>query len=128
MDEAERLCDRVAIVDHGRVIALGTPRDLIAQTGAEHVVHFSIAGDALAADPLAADRLDPAALPTLDGVLAARRTATGYELHVSAVHRAIPALLGALEQRGIGLTELRTHSPTLEDVFVGLTGRELRDE
>jgi ABC-2 type transport system ATP-binding protein len=123
MDEAERLCDRVAIVDHGRVIALGTPRELIAQTGAEHVVHFSIVGDTLAADPL-----DPTALATLDGVLAARRTATGYELHVSAVHRAIPALLGALEQRGIGLTELRTHSPTLEDVFVGLTGRELRDE
>jgi ABC-2 type transport system ATP-binding protein len=118
MDEAERLCDRVAIVDHGRVIALGTPRALIEQTGAEHVVHFSAAGGEIALDELRA----------VPGVLAARRTEAGYELHAAAVHEVIPALLAEVARRGLALTELRTHSPTLEDVFVALTGRELRDE
>ena len=119
MEEAERLCDRVAIVDHGRVIALGTPRELIEQTGAEHVVHFSAAGGDLDPERLRHD---------VPGVLAARRTDTGYELHVAAVHEAIPALLALVAGHGLALTELRTHSPTLEDVFVSLTGRELRDE
>jgi ABC-2 type transport system ATP-binding protein len=117
MDEAERLCDRVAIVDHGRVIATGTPRELIARTGAEHIVHCSVSGGALAVEELR----------RLPGVLAARATETGYEMQVSAVHAVIPALLAAVQARGLDLTELRTHSPTLEDVFVALTGRELRD-
>ena len=117
MDEAERLCDRVAIVDHGQVIALGTPRALVAGTGAEHVVHFSVAGGALAVDEL---RGAP-------GVLAARAVEHGYELHTAAAHEVLPPLLGDLARRGLALTELRTHSPTLEDVFVSLTGRELRD-
>ena len=117
LDEAERLCDRVAIVDHGRVIATGTPRELIARTGAEHIVHCSVAGGALSVEELR----------RLPGVLAARATETGYEMQVSAVHAVIPALLAAVQARGLDLTELRTHSPTLEDVFVALTGRELRD-
>jgi ABC-2 type transport system ATP-binding protein len=117
MDEAERLCDRVAIVDHGRVIATGTPRELIARTGAEHIVHCSVAGGALSVEELR----------RLPGVLAARTTESGYELQVAAVHAVIPALLAAVQARGLDLTELRTHSPTLEDVFVALTGRELRD-
>ena len=117
MDEAERLCDRVAIVDHGQVIALGTPRALVAGTGAEHVVHFSGAGGALAVDELRA----------APGVLAARAVEHGYELHTAAAHEVLPPLLGDLARRGLALTELRTHSPTLEDVFVSLTGRELRD-
>jgi ABC-2 type transport system ATP-binding protein len=117
MDEAERLCDRVAIVDHGRVIATGTPRELIARTGAEHIVHCSVAGGTLSVEELR----------RLPGVLAARTTESGYELQVAAVHAVIPALLAAVQARGLDLTELRTHSPTLEDVFVALTGRELRD-
>jgi ABC-2 type transport system ATP-binding protein len=119
MDEAERLCDRVAIVDHGRVIALGTPRELIASLGAEHVLEFAVGVGV---------PLDPAALRTVEGVLAADAANGSIRLQVAELHRAMPALLGELRRRGAQLTELRTHSPTLEDVFVSLTGRRLRDE
>ena len=123
MDEAERLCDRVAIVDHGRVIALGTPRELIASVGAEHVVAFAMTGGA----PFLADEL--LALP---GVRSAREVAPSgegdaWELGVVAAHDAVPRLLDAVARRGGTLSELRTHLPTLEDVFVSLTGRGLRD-
>jgi ABC-2 type transport system ATP-binding protein len=119
MDEADRLCDRVAIVDHGRVIALGTPRELIASLGAEHVLEFAV-GDGVP--------LDPASLRAVDGVLAAAADDGGIRLQVAELHRAMPALLGELRRQGAQLTELRTHSPTLEDVFVSLTGRRLRDD
>ena len=119
MDEAERLCDRVAIVDHGRVIALGSPRELIASLGAEHVLEFAV-DDGV--------RLDRAGLDGVDGVLAADTSDGTIRLQVVELHRAMPALLGELRRQGAQLTELRTHSPTLEDVFVSLTGRRLRDE
>jgi len=122
MEEAERLCDRVAIVDHGRIIAEGTPRELVAGLGAQQIVFFALdEGTAVTPDALEAiGRTVRAAHP-------ARATDGGWELHVSAPHHAIPALLGELAQRGLPLAELRTHSPTLEDVFVSLTGRALRD-
>ena len=128
MDEAERLCDRVAIVDHGRVIALGTPRELISSLGAEHVVEFELAPNGAAAAPLNAD-----ALRHLDGVSAARpmgggSPSAGFELRATELHRTVPALLAELARRDLHLSELRTHSATLEDVFVHLTGRQLRDE
>jgi ABC-2 type transport system ATP-binding protein len=120
MDEAERLCERVAIMDRGKVIALGSPRDLVASIGVEHVVEFSIDG--------AAPPLDAAELRAIDGVRDARSDNGVVRMQVTALHRAVPALLAELVQRGIPLTELRTHSATLEDVFVTLTGRQLRDE
>ncbi len=119
MDEAERLCERVAVMDHGRVIALGTPRELIASIGAEHMVEFAVDGAAA---------LDLAALERLEGVRVARCENGGYRLHVTVLHRAVPALFDELARGRIALTELRTHSATLEDVFVSLTGRHLRDE
>jgi len=119
MDEAERLCDRVAIVDHGRVIAQGTPAELIASLRAEHVLEFAVA------DPAA---LDQSALGTLEGVCGAALRNGLYRLQVSELHRAVPQLLGELRRQGAQLTELRTHSASLEDVFVTLTGRQLRDE
>jgi ABC-2 type transport system ATP-binding protein len=119
MDEAERLCDRVAIVDHGRVIAEGTPRELIASLRAEHVLEFALT------DGQAADE---AALTGLRGVFAASRQDGGYRLQVAELHTAVPVLLGELRRQGLQLAELRTHSATLEDVFVTLTGRQLRDE
>jgi ABC-2 type transport system ATP-binding protein len=118
MEEAERLCDRVAIMDHGRVIAEGTPRELIASLGAEHVVEFALADGA---------ELDAAAMAAAGVGPAGRRDGT-WRLQVTELHQAMPALLGELRRQGAQLSELRTHSATLEDVFVTLTGRQLRDE
>jgi ABC-2 type transport system ATP-binding protein len=120
MEEAERLCDRVAIMDRGRIIALGTPRELVGLIGGGHVVEFTV--------DHAGERPEPAALEKLDGIEAARAANGNYQLQVSELHRAVPVLLAELERRGVAVTELRTHSATLEDVFVALTGRHLRDE
>ncbi|HEU4955444.1 MAG TPA: DUF4162 domain-containing protein, partial [Gemmatimonadales bacterium] len=73
-------------------------------------------------------RVDPAALRAIDGVLGAHTSDGAIELQVTELHRTMPALLGELRRQGAQLTELRTHSATLEDVFVSLTGRRLRDE
>jgi ABC-2 type transport system ATP-binding protein len=120
MDEAERLCDRVAILDHGKVIALGTPRELIAATCAEQMVEFS-AGSA-------AKALDVPALRRIDGVREVRTENGVVLMQVTQLHTSVPALLAELTRQNVPLTELRTHSATLEDVFVTLTGRHLRDE
>jgi len=117
MDEAERLCDRVAIMDHGRIIALGTPRELIATLGAEHVVEFAVEGD-----------LEPESVAGLPGVSQARREAGSFALIVREPHVSIPPLLAELARRGLPLARLTTHHATLEDVFVSLTGRTLREE
>jgi ABC-2 type transport system ATP-binding protein len=119
MEEAERLCDQVAIVDHGRVIALGTPWELVASLSAEHVVEFATAPGAAVGEE---------ALRRVDGVEAAVRRDGTYRIRVAELHRAVPALLAELHRQGVQLTELRTHSATLEDVFVELTGRHLREE
>jgi ABC-2 type transport system ATP-binding protein len=119
MEEAERLCDRVAIVDHGRIIARGTPRELVASLSAEHVVEFAVGSDG---------GLDEQALRAVTGVSAAARRDGAWRIRVAELHRTVPALLAELHRRDVQLTELRTHSATLEDVFVELTGRHLRDE
>ena len=119
MEEAERLCDQVAIVDHGRVIALGTPRELVASLSAEHVVEFTMAPGA----PVREE-----ALHQVEGVEAAVRRDDTYRIRVTELHRTVPALLAELHRQGVQLTELRTHSASLEDVFVELTGRHLREE
>jgi ABC-2 type transport system ATP-binding protein len=119
MEEAERLCNRVAIMDHGRMIALGTPAELVAQLRAEHVLEFALAGST---------SIDESVLRQLDGVCAADRRNGTYRLQVEELHRAMPALLQELRRQGAQLAELKTHSATLEDVFVSLTGRHLRDE
>jgi ABC-2 type transport system ATP-binding protein len=120
MDEAERLCDRVAIMDHGKAIAAGTPFELIASIGAEHLVEFSAGG--------AAGALDVSALRRIEGVRQVRAENGCVRMQVTELHQAVPALLNELDRQGVPLTELRTHSASLEDVFVILTGRHLRDE
>jgi ABC-2 type transport system ATP-binding protein len=120
MEEAARLCERVAVVDHGKVIALGTPRDLVASLGAEHVVEFAI--DEAQGATLSPDVLR--ALPSVEGVV---HESGSWRLTVREVHRAVPALLAALAERGAPPTQLSTHHATLEDVFMALTGRSLRD-
>ncbi len=122
MDEAERLCDRVAVVDHGRVIALGSPRELIASLGGEHVIEFSIAG---------VNGQPPAPVESfaeLPAVRSAHHESGLIHLTVSEPHVALPALLGKLQSLSCELASLTTRHASLEDVFVTLTGRHLRDE
>jgi ABC-2 type transport system ATP-binding protein len=133
MDEAERLCDRVAIMDHGKVIALGTPQQLIGSIGGEDIVEFAVS-DSLVS-PAAAGRpgaprgeVDVAALTAIPGVQSHRVDAGLHQLSVSELHLAVPRIFAALAEQGLHLSEFRTHSATLEDVFVRLTGRNLRDE
>jgi len=121
MDEAERLCDRVAVIDRGRVIALGTPLELITRLGGEHVVEFSLA-DGGPPEPIAEE------LERLPGVRSVRREAGGYLLTVSEPHQALPILLDFVRTSGRTLAGLTTRTATLEDVFVTLTGRHLRDD
>ncbi len=120
MEEAARLCDRVAVVDHGKVIALGTPRELIASLGAEHVIEFAVGEQPEAAG------LDSLlhALPSVEDVA---HDGVHWRVTVREVHRAVPALLAALAERGAEPKHLATHHATLEDVFMNLTGRRLRD-
>jgi len=120
MDEAHAVCDRVGIMDHGKLIALGTPGTLVAALGAEHVIEFAVAdGVALPADET---------LRALPGVTDVHRANGTISLGTSELHRAIPALLETLKDSRASLSLLNTHSATLEDVFVSLTGRHLRDD
>ena len=118
MDEAERLCDRVAIVDHGKVIALGSPAELISQLGGEHLVEFALTDEVL---------LDEQALQAMPGVVSVRREDADYCLAVQAAHVSLPALLNYVRAEGHELASLTTRHASLEDVFVTLTGRHLRD-
>jgi ABC-2 type transport system ATP-binding protein len=129
MEEAERLCDRVAIMDHGRIIALGTPQQLIASVGGEHIVEFAVTGRQIGAENVAAmGQIDAALMTAIPGIHSHRVDAGLHQFSVSELHVAVPRIFASLAAQGLHLSEFRTHSATLEDVFVGLTGRNLRDE
>jgi len=121
MDEAERLCDRVAIVDHGQVIALGTPRELIASVGGDHIVEFSVAAGQHS-------RVDASQLNSLVDVTSVRDEVDRWTLNSRMAHHSIPALLSYLEAQELALAGLTTRQASLEDVFVKLTGRNLKEE
>jgi ABC-2 type transport system ATP-binding protein len=116
MEEAERLCDRVAIMDQGKCIALGSPAELVAGLGAEQLLSVRLDGD-----------LDDQALAALPGIGAVTRRGDERVLSAAAIHEALPGLMALVRERGLTLTALTTHQPTLEDVFLQLTGRGLRD-
>ncbi len=118
MDEAERLCDRVAIVDHGKVIALGSPRELILGLGGEHVIELALEGEAP----------DHASFADLPGVQSTTREGDHLRLTVAELHISLTTLLDRLGATGKTLTDLTTRHASLEDVFVALTGRHLRDD
>jgi ABC-2 type transport system ATP-binding protein len=119
MDEAERLCNRVAIIDHGRILALGSPSELIAGLGGEHIVEFALE------DTVSTLGDELALLPTVKEV---RSDGNGMALAVTELHVAIPALLQHLQSRNLNLARFSTRNASLEDVFVNLTGRHLRDD
>jgi ABC-2 type transport system ATP-binding protein len=122
MDEAERLCDRVAIVDAGRVIALGTPAELIATLGGDHVIEFTWDGNGSGV------RLESGEFSGLPGVSEVRIEDDRVCLSVSEPHVALPAVLNKQAALGIELTGLSTRHASLEDVFVKLAGRHLTEE
>ncbi len=120
MEEADALCDRVAVVDHGRVIATGTPAQLVATLGAEHVVEVTVA-----------DAVPPAlveASKALPGVRDVRASNGVLSLVTNDVQQTGPGLLADIARHRVRLSLLATHHATLEDVFVSLTGRHLRDD
>jgi ABC-2 type transport system ATP-binding protein len=125
MDEAQRLSDRVAIMDHGKVIAQGTPHELIGTVGGEDIVEFAVSDDSVA---VARGTVNAELLKAIQGVHSHRVDAGLHQLSVSELHLAVPQIFAALKEQGLHLSEFRTHSASLEDVFVQLTGRNLRDE
>jgi len=118
MDEAERLCDRVAVVDQGQIIALGTPAELIARLGGQHIVDFSLNE---------IDKPLEEELRRLPSVQTVRCEAGAFSLSVTEPHVALPGLINHLQATGREFATLTTRHATLEDVFVTLTGRHLRD-
>jgi ABC-2 type transport system ATP-binding protein len=119
MEEADQLCDRVAIMDHGKILALDTPDELKQSIGADTVVTLRIVGDAgKAAAALAAE---------VGGVTRSRTVDGGLELHVQGKERLIPRIVMAAEAAGLELADVSVAEPSLETVFINLTGKELRD-
>jgi ABC-2 type transport system ATP-binding protein len=128
MEEAERLCDRVAIMDKGQVIALGTPQQLIATVGGEDIVEFAVSSGEPGGHATGRGAVDAAELTAIPSVQAHRVDEGLHQLTVGELHTAVPRIFAALKAQGLHLSEFRTHSASLEDVFVRLTGRNLRDE
>ncbi|MGB9775389.1 MAG: ABC transporter ATP-binding protein [Anaerolineae bacterium] len=115
MEEAERLCDRVAIIDHGKIVALDTPENLIRSLGAEQRVVFSAEG-----------RWDDAPLRQAPGVTRVERVGERVVVYGKG-EGLVSVVVGALERMGLRFHDLRTEQPSLEDVFLALTGREMRE-
>jgi ABC-2 type transport system ATP-binding protein len=118
LDEADALCDRILVIDHGRIVAEGTPDDLKRRISGD-VVIVEFTGDAIRAR---------AALDGISGVREITVEGTTLRLTVERGDQALPGLLRALDGAGIGLASIALHRPTLDDVFLTLTGRSLRDE
>jgi ABC-2 type transport system ATP-binding protein len=119
MEEADRLCNRVAIMDHGRILALDTPAGLKRSVGADTIVTVKTSGDpASLAEHLSNDVGSVARTRLIEG---------GVELHVTGAERIVPRVVNAAESGGFDLIDLAVAEPTLETVFINLTGKELRE-
>jgi ABC-2 type transport system ATP-binding protein len=119
MEEADQLCDRVAIMDHGKILALDTPAALKQSVGAEEIVTVKAGGDGAAlAERLTAE---------IEGVTRSRVVEGGVELHVAGARRLVPRVVNAAESGGFEVADLSVSKPSLETVFINLTGKALRD-
>jgi ABC-2 type transport system ATP-binding protein len=119
MEEADKLCGRVAIMDHGKILALDTPAELKRSVGADTIVTVKAEGDPTT--------LGEAFTRRVEGVTRTRTVPGGVELHVKGADRLVPRVVSAAESEGISLADLSVAEPTLETVFIGLTGKDLRD-
>jgi ABC-2 type transport system ATP-binding protein len=119
MEEADKLCARVAIMDHGRILALDTPAELKRSVGADTIVTVKAAGDA--------DQLAKVFMEHLEGLTRTRALPDGVELQIRGADRLVPRVVEAAEAGGFSLADLSVAEPTLETVFIGLTGKDLRD-
>lgn len=119
MEEADELCDRVAIVDHGRLLTLGTPTELKRSVGIDTIVTVKATGDQ--------DRLGQELRTRLDGVTEVRTTKDGVELQLRGSERLLAQVVAAAEDAGFDVADLSISEPSLETVFISLTGKELRD-
>jgi ABC-2 type transport system ATP-binding protein len=119
MEEADKLCDRVAIMDHGKILALDTPNELKQSVGADTIVTIKAGGDI--------EALAAALTRRIEGVTRTRPVAGGVELHVKGAERLVPRVVEAADAEGFTLADLSVAEPTLETVFIGLTGKDLRD-
>jgi ABC-2 type transport system ATP-binding protein len=119
MEEADKLCDRVAIMDHGKILALDTPAELKRSVGVDTIITVKAEGDP--------EELGAAFVRHVDGVTHTRTVPGGVELHVKGSDRLVPRVVAAAEREGISLADLSVAEPTLETVFIGLTGKDLRD-
>ena len=120
MEEADQLCDRVAIMDHGRVLALDTPANLKQSIGADTIVSVRTTGDL--------DKLGELLAKDVAGVTRTRAADGRLELHVQGIDRLVPRIVLAAEHGGFDLLDVSVAEPSLETVFINLTGRELREE
>jgi ABC-2 type transport system ATP-binding protein len=119
MEEAEHLCTRVAIIDRGKVLALDTPAALKQSVGADTIVTIKASGDRAV--------LAAALESAIRGVTRTRVIEGGVELHVKGAERVVPQVVAAAEAGGFALADLTVAEPTLENVFISLTGKELRE-
>ncbi len=120
MEEADRLCDRVAIMDHGKILALDTPAGLKQSIDADTVVTVKTGGDAVKLAELLGREIE--------GITRTRQVEGGLELHVKATDRLVPRIVVAAEAGGFDLVDISVSEPSLETVFINLTGKELREE
>ncbi len=119
MEEADSMCDRLAIMDHGRILAIGTPKSLKEAVGADSIVTVSATGDLDALARLLKDRIE--------GTTKIQRVDSTIQLHVKGTTGVLPKVIAIAEQGGFNITDLSITEPTLETVFINLTGKELRD-
>jgi ABC-2 type transport system ATP-binding protein len=119
MEEADHMCERLAIMDHGRILAMDTPQNLKQSVGADSIVTVAAPGDLDALAQLLQDKVE--------GAAKSQRLDDKIQLRVKGAIRVLPRVVAVAEEGGFKLTDLSVAEPTLETVFISLTGKELRD-